>query len=155
VVVGLIRTPDIVEVFQLVRDWHFDPVELGDLVRCADRRSLGAVAVVAFDVDDQRVVELADVLYRLDHATDFVVGIGRIGGKHLDLADEHPFLVRCERVPLLQQVVWPRRELPVLRNDAEPLLVGKDRVALAFHPLSNRCMSLIFLIHSGVGWCGA
>ena len=25
----------------------------------------------------------------------------------------------------------------------------------AFQPLSNRCMSLIFLIHSGVGWCGA
>ena len=23
-----------------------------------------------------------------------------------------------------------------------------------FQPSSNRCMSLIFLIHSGVGWCG-
>src|SRR5262249_28991407 len=25
----------------------------------------------------------------------------------------------------------------------------------AFQPLSKRCISLIFLIHSGVGWCGA
>src|SRR6476620_3014875 len=26
---------------------------------------------------------------------------------------------------------------------------------IAFQPLSNRCRSLAFLIHSGVGWCGA
>ncbi len=25
----------------------------------------------------------------------------------------------------------------------------------AFQPWSNRCMSLTFLIHSGVAWCGA
>ena len=45
-------------------------------------------AIVTFDVDDEGVVELADVLHRLDHPTDLVVGIGNVGGEYLGLAGE-------------------------------------------------------------------
>lgn len=46
-----------------------------------------------------------------------------------DLTDKHLFLVRRQRVPLLQEVVGPRRHFRVLRNHAELLLVGKDPLA--------------------------
>jgi hypothetical protein len=39
-----------------------DAVEEGDLVGRAQRSALGAGAVVAVDIDDQRVVELAQIL---------------------------------------------------------------------------------------------
>ena len=58
-------------------------------------------------------------------------------------------------VPVLQQIVRPGRQLGILRDDAELLLVGEDLVAQGVPALVEQCMSLIFLIHSGVGWCGA
>ena len=129
VVVGLVRAPDVVEVLQLVVDRDFDAVEHGDLVGRADRRAFGAGAVVAADVDDERVVELAHVLDGLDHAADLVVGVGQVGGVNFDLADEQLLLVGRELVPFLQQVVRPGGQLRVLRDHAELLLVGEDRVA--------------------------
>ena len=73
-------------------------------------RAFGARAVVAADVDDQRVVELAQVLDGLDHAADLVVGVGHVGGEHLGLAGEQLLLLGGERVPL-RQIVRPGREL--------------------------------------------
>ena len=93
VVVGLVGAPDVVEVLQLILDRNVDAVEHGDLVRRADQRAFGARTVVAADVDDERVVELAHVLDGLDHAADLVVGVGEVGGIDLDLADEHLLLV--------------------------------------------------------------
>jgi hypothetical protein len=71
-------------------------VEERDLVGRAQRPALGAGAVVAVDVDDQRVVELAQVLEGLDHAADLVVAVGGVGGEDLDLADEQLLLVGGE-----------------------------------------------------------
>ena len=48
--------------------------------------ALGARAVVAGDVDDERVVEFAHVLHGLDDAADLVVGVGREGGEDVRLA---------------------------------------------------------------------
>ncbi len=129
VVVGPVGAPDVVEILQLVLDRNLDAVEHGDFVRRADQCAFGARTVVAADVDDERVVELAHVLDGLDDAADLVVGVGEIGGIDLDLADEHLLLVGGELVPILQQVVRPGRHLCVLRNHAEPLLVGEDRLA--------------------------
>ena len=56
--ISLVRTPDVVE-FHLVRDRNVDAIECGHLVRRAVGRAFGAAAVVAADVDDERVVELA------------------------------------------------------------------------------------------------
>ena len=107
--VGLGGAPHVVEL-QLLRDRHVDALDRGQVERRAERRALGARAVVAFDVDDQRVVELAQVLDRLDDAADLVVGVGDVGGEDLGLAREQLLAVGVERVPL-RQIVRPGREL--------------------------------------------
>ena len=58
----------------------------GHLVRGALERALGAGAVVAADVDDQRIVELAHVLDRLDDPANLIVRIGNIAGIGFRLA---------------------------------------------------------------------
>ena len=95
VVVGLLGAPHVVELHLHVDGQLVDAVEERDLVRRADRPALGARAVVAVDVDDQRVVELAQVLEGLDHAADLVVAVGGVGGEDFDLADEELLLVRA------------------------------------------------------------
>src|SRR5208337_497379 len=63
--VGLVGTPERVEQ-QLVFDRDRDAIERGDLVGSSEQRPLRARAVVAADVDDQGVVELAYVFDRLN-----------------------------------------------------------------------------------------
>ena len=76
-------------------------VEVGHLVEHAVHAALGAGPVVAGDVEDQRVVELANILERLNDPADFVVGMLHKSGKHFGLAREEPFLVGRELVPIL------------------------------------------------------
>ena len=126
--VGRRRAPCIVE-FELLADRDIqDAVVGGVLVGCTEQRAFGTRAVVAVDIDDQRVVEFAQILDFLDHAADLVVGIGRIGGEHLRLPGEEFFLVRRERVPFRQRV-RPGRKLRIRGNDPQPLLVGEDLLA--------------------------
>ncbi len=114
---------------QLQRHRHVqDAVIGGHLVVGARQRALGAGAVVAADVDDQRVVELAHVLDCLDDAADFVVGVRRVAGEDLRLPRIELLLQEGKRVPL-RQLVRPGRELGVGRDHAEAFLVGKDLVA--------------------------
>ena len=54
---GLVRSPELVPQ-ELILDRHGDAIEGGEFVRCPVEHALGARAVVAADVDDQRVVEL-------------------------------------------------------------------------------------------------
>ena len=91
-------------------------------------RAFGTGAVVAVDIDDQRVVELAHILDFLDHAADLVVGIGRIAGEHLRLPGEELLLVGRQRFPF-RQVIGPGRELRIRGNDPQPFLVGEDLLA--------------------------
>ena len=126
--IGLGRTPGVVDL-HLLRDRDIENAVVGGhLVRRADGGAFGAGAVVAADVDDQRVVELAHVLDGLDHPADLMVGVGNVGGEHLRLPREQLLLVGGQRVPL-RQVVGPGRELRVRRDHAEPLLVGEDLLA--------------------------
>ena len=66
---------------------------------------------------------------RLDDAADLVVGIGEIRAIDVGLLDEELLLDRRELGPLLQHVLRPGRQLGILRDHAEPLLVGEDLVA--------------------------
>jgi hypothetical protein len=50
-------------------------------------------AVVAADVDDQRVVELAHVLDGLDHPANLVVRIREVHAVHIGLLDEELLLL--------------------------------------------------------------
>ena len=139
-VVGLVGAPDVVEVLELIGHRHLDPVEHRHLVRRADEGTFRTRSVVAVDVDDERVVEPAHVFDGLDHAADLVVGVGDVRGEDVDLAGEHLLLVGRELIPLLQQVLRPRRELGVLRDDAELLLVLED-------PLAELVPALVEQVH--------
>ena len=84
--VGLVGTPDVVELHVLFHG-RVHGVGNSELVEQAVQRALGARAVVAADVDHERVVELADVLDRLDHTADLMVGVRQIRRVDLGLAD--------------------------------------------------------------------
>ena len=95
VVVSPVRSPDVVEVLELILDRDLDTVEHGDFVGRANQLAFGARTIVAADIDDERVVELAHVLDSLDHTTNLIVSVGEVGGIDLDLANEHLFFVRA------------------------------------------------------------
>ena len=141
VVVGILRAPDVVEL-HLLGGRQFDTVELQHLARRAVRRAFGGGAIVAADVDDQRVIQLAHVLDRLDYPTDLVVGVGKKGCIDVGLSDVELLLFVVERVPELQKLVRPGRQLGVLRDHAELLLVGEDLVA-------QRVPALVEQVHVG------
>lgn len=126
-VVGLLGAPHVVELHLHVRGHHVDAVEERDLVGRAERTTLGAGAVVAVDVDDQRVVELAHVRDGLDDPADLVVVVRRVGGENFHLANEQLLLFRRELIPGLDHVLRPGLQLGVGRDDAEALLVREDR----------------------------
>ncbi len=130
VVVGEVGAPDRDQRQHLLHG-EGEAVEVGDLVRRAVHRALGAHAVVAADEDDQGVVELAELLDRLDDAADLVVGVGHVGGPDIDLAEIELLLVGGQRVPLGQDV-RPGGQFRVGRNDAELLLVLEDALAHLF-----------------------
>ena len=125
VVVGVLGAPGVVE-FHLVGDRQFDAVELQHLARRAVRRAFGGGAIVAADVDDERVVELAHVLDRLDHAADLVVGVGEIGGIDLGLADEELLFVGGQLVPVLAAGRRARASAWRPAGSRRVLLVGED-----------------------------
>ena len=90
----------------------------------------------------ERVVPLAQVLDRLDHAADLVVGVGHVAGVDLGLAGEHLLVFLAERVPL-RHAVRPRGQLRVRRNDAEALLVGEDPLALLVPAVVELALELL------------
>src|SRR5215213_2930988 len=53
----------------------------------------GTSAVIADDVDDQRVIQLAHVLHLLDDPTDLVIRIGGVSSEHFGLTGKQLFLV--------------------------------------------------------------
>ena len=132
---GLGGAPDVVEL-HLILDRNIDGLKRRHVHRRADQGAFGAGAVVAADVDDQGVVELAHVFHGLDHTTDLVVGVGRVAGKDLGLTGEELLLLGAERVPLRQLgaavlclSIGPGGELGVRRDHTELLLVGEDLLA--------------------------
>ena len=88
-----------------------DAVVGGHLVVRAVHAAFGAGAVVAVDVDDQRVIELALILDLLNDAANLIVGVSGVGGKYLRFAGIH-FLFQSARVsPTLAASL--RHTLPV------------------------------------------
>src|SRR5262249_40421175 len=85
------------------------------------QRTFGARAVVALNVDNERVVELARLLEAVDNATDLIVALGNCGRINL----HHPcvdfLLVRVERIPR-RDAIRARRENRVGWYDAKTLL---------------------------------
>ena len=98
---GPFRSPERIPE-KLVLHRHFNAIESGELVRRAVEHAFGARAVVATDIDDQGVVELAEVFDGLDDPADLMVGIGEVGSIDIRLLDEELLLVPTEGIPLRQ-----------------------------------------------------
>jgi hypothetical protein len=88
----------VVEHLQRFRELQ-DAVIRGELIECAFRRSFAAGAVVAADINNERVVEFTLVLDFLDYSADLIVCLCGIGGEDLRLAGVEFFLDVCQRVP--------------------------------------------------------
>ena len=147
---GPVRSPELVPE-ELVLDRHGNAIEGGKLVRRAVEHTLGARTVVAADVDDQGVVELTEVFDRLDDPADLVVRVREVRPVDVRLLDEELLLLPTERIPLAAvpsatASAWHSAGMMPSR-----FWLAKMVSRSLFQPSSNRCMSLIFLIHSGVG----
>ena len=151
---GPVRSPERVPE-ELVLDRHGNAIEGGELVRRAVEHAFGARAVVAADVDDQRVVELAEVFDGLDDPADLVVGVGEVGAVDVRLLDEELLLLPARASPTRGSSFGHGVSLAFAGMMPSRFWLAKMVSRSLFQPSSKRCMSLIFLIHSGVGWCGA
>ena len=89
---GPVRPPELVPE-ELVLDRHWNAIEEGEFVRCAVEHPFRARAVVAADIDDQRVVELPKIFDGLDDAADLVVGVSEVRSVDVGLLDEELFLL--------------------------------------------------------------
>ena len=139
VVVGKFGAPGFVELHLHVHG-RLHAVEERDLAERAFRPAFGTGAVVAVLVDDERVVELAEILEVLDHAADLVVVVGDIGGEDLHLADVELLRLGAQLVPRRQDVSGPGRQFLILGNHAELLLVLED-------PLAQLLVAIVEQVH--------
>ena len=148
-----LRAAPLVDQRDQVLDLLGDAVEIGHLVVHADEAALGAGAVVAGDVDEQRVVQLADVLERLLEAPDLVVGMLEEAGEHFGLAREQAAMRLRQRVPG-HDVLRPIAELSCWPG-SRPASSGARCVSLRTwsQPLSN--WPLYLSAHAFGTWCGA
>ena len=130
--VGRRRTPGVVEL-ELLGDREVqDAVVGGVLVGRAGQRALGAGAVVAIDVDDQRVVEFAHVLDLLNDAADLVVGIGRVARDTLRPVGRRASSGRATASPTSASSSGQGVSLRICGNDAQAVS-GWRRSARAWH----------------------
>ena len=106
---------------QLLLGGERDPVLHRQLVERAGERALQAGAVVAEDVDDERVVELAHLLDRVEQPADVPVGVLLEAGVDLHLPRVQLLLAVGERVPGRERV-RSRRQHGVGGDHAELLL---------------------------------
>ena len=130
------------DLLELLLLGEHDPVVDEELVESARQRALHAGAVVAPDVDHERVVELAHLLQRVEQPADVVVRVLLEARVDLHLPGVELLLRVRQRVPGRHRVV-PGRELRVLGDDAELLLALERRLAVAVPALVELARVLV------------
>ena len=127
---------------QLLLGVQHDAVEEGRLVEGTGSGALHAGAVVAPDVDDQRVIQLIHFLDGVEQPAHVPVSILRETSKYFHLAGVQFLLGVAERVPCR---VWvrPRRQLGIRRDDAEFLLALKCPLAVLIPAIVK--LALVFI----------
>ena len=122
------RPAPVVVVLEHVRERLLHAVEVRHLAEHAVHAALGARAVVAQDVEDERVVELPDVADGVHQPADLGVGVLAEAGVDLHLAGEELLLVGAESAPVLDRLGL-RRKLRPGRHDAEVDLAREGLLA--------------------------
>ncbi len=117
IVVERRRRAQFVHAFEDCAEIFGDSVEEGHLVEQAIKSAFGAGTVVPLDVDDQRIVQLAEIFNRVEDAAHLVVGIGQRRGVDLHHAGKDLPLVSSQRVPCRNRF-GTRGQLGVGRNDS-------------------------------------
>ena len=90
---GQVRAQDIVEL-QLDIDGHVDGLNGGEIEDRSDGGAFGTGAIVPADIDDQRVIEFAQVFHGLNDPANLMVGIRGVGAEYFRLVGEHLLLRR-------------------------------------------------------------
>ena len=119
-----------------------DAVLHRQLVERAGDRALHTGAVIPPDPDDQRVVQLAELVDRVDDPADVVVGVLGVPGVDLHLAGVVGLEFVRDVVPGGERLV-PRRQLRVGGDHAEFLLPGEDLLAQPVPPLVELALVLV------------
>ena len=119
-----------------------DPVLHRQLVERTGDRPLHAGAVVAPDPDDQGVVQLAELLDRVDHPADVVVGVLREPRVHLHLAGVERLQLLGHVVPCRERLV-ARRQLGVRGDHAQLLLPREGLLPQPVPPLVELALVLV------------
>jgi len=122
------RESEVVDPLRHILQRLGDTVPVAQLVHDAVQATLGRGAVVAGDVDDQGVVQLAGRLDRVDDAADLVVGVLHRSAEHLHPAGPDLLVGVAELLPR-RQGRRPGLQLGVGRDDPQLLLAGQDPVA--------------------------
>ena len=90
---GLVRAQDIVEL-QLGIHGHVDGLNGGEIEDSPDGGAFGTGAIVPADIDDQRVIEFAQVFHGLNDPANLMVRIGDVSAEYFRLVGEHLLLSR-------------------------------------------------------------
>src|SRR5262245_36322236 len=109
--------PELVDAVQHLLEGRLEPIKRHDLVGGTRQRTLGARAVIADDVDDESVLQLAHFLQRVHHAAYFVIGVFEKVSIILGLACHEPLLLLRMIIPS-RDLFGPRGELRSCRNHA-------------------------------------
>ena len=142
----------LVDQLELLLGLDVDAVQERHLVERARRRPLEAGAVVAPDVEDQRVVEVAHLLDGVEEAADVPVGVVHEAGVDLHLPRVELLRGVVERVPGVEEI-GPLGQHCVLRDHAELLLALEDLLADLVPALVELALVLVGpLLRT---WCGA
>src|SRR5580704_7406336 len=134
--VGLLRSPVFVmQQLQRLREGQ-DAVVGCHLVKGSLQSAFRARTVVAANVDNERVVELAFILHFLNDPANLIVGIRDISSENLSLARVEFLLEQRERIPprqlcatILSLAVRPIGKLGIRWDHTEPLLVRENLLA--------------------------
>ena len=117
-------------------------VEVGHLVEGALERALRRSAVVADDEVDQRVVEHAHLLERIDQPADVMVGVLHERGIHLHLALQRRLELGIHVIPGRDLLV-ARRQHGIGGNDAQFLLLVEGDLALLVPAVGELALVLL------------
>ena len=122
--VEIFRSAKVVDGLEIVLPCLGEAVEEEVLVDRTLDAALRTRAIVAGNVDEQRVLGVGQLLHRIDDAAHVIIDVRAVGGEHLHHAGIDLLLIDVERIPRREA----RRafgELGVRWHDAELLLSGQ------------------------------
>src|SRR5437667_6311304 len=100
---GIVResiwTSPVIDMIHHLGRSAYNTIQRHHLIVSPFRASLGAGAVIAYNVDEKGVIQFAHVAYCLNQSSDFIIGLFSKPGEDFHLARQESFLVGVQTVP--------------------------------------------------------